>query len=79
MGSVDLKPVSCEITYGLERIAMFIQKKKSIFDIEWNKGVTYGDIRLRDEVEFSNYNFKLADPPCWLTCSISMRKRPGRL
>ena len=61
MGSVDLKPVSCEITYGLERIAMFIQKKKSIFDIEWNKGVTYGDIRLRDEVEFSNYNFKLAD------------------
>ena len=61
MGSVDLKPVSCEITYGLERIAMFIQKKKSIFDIEWNKGVTYGDIRMRDEVEFSNYNFKLAD------------------
>ncbi|MCX5777347.1 MAG: glycine--tRNA ligase subunit alpha [Candidatus Firestonebacteria bacterium] len=61
MGSIDLKPVSCEITYGLERIAMFIQKKKSIFDIEWNKGVTYGDVALRGEVEFSNYNFKLAD------------------
>ncbi|OGF49871.1 MAG: glycine--tRNA ligase subunit alpha [Candidatus Firestonebacteria bacterium RIFOXYA2_FULL_40_8] len=61
MGSIDLKPISCEITYGLERIAMFIQKKKSIYDIEWNKGVTYGDIALRSEVEFSNYNFKLAD------------------
>ncbi|MEI6845950.1 MAG: glycine--tRNA ligase subunit alpha [Candidatus Firestonebacteria bacterium] len=61
MGSIDLKPISCEITYGLERIAMFIQKKKSIFDIEWNKGVAYGDITHRAEVEFSNYNFKLAD------------------
>jgi len=61
MGSIDLKPISCEITYGLERIAMFIQKKKSIFDIEWNKGVAYGDITRRAEVEFSNYNFKLAD------------------
>ena len=61
MGSIDLAPISCEITYGLERIAMFIQKKKSIFEIEWNKGVTYGDMRMREEVEFSNYNFKLAD------------------
>ena len=61
MGSIDLKPISSEITYGLERIAMFIQKKKSIYDIEWNKGITYGDIAFRSEVEFSNYNFKLAD------------------
>jgi len=61
MGSVDLSPMTCEITYGLERIAMFIQKKSSIYDIEWVKGVKYGDIHLRDEVEFSNHNFKHAN------------------
>lgn len=61
MGSIDLSPITCEITYGLERIAMFIQKKESIFDIEWYRNVKYGDIHLASEEEFSNYNFKFAD------------------
>ncbi len=61
MGGVDLSPMTCEITYGLERIAMFIQKKNSIYDIDWVKGVKYGDIHFRDEVEFSNHNFKHAN------------------
>ncbi len=61
MGGVDLSPMTCEITYGLERIAMFIQKKNSIYDIDWVKGVKYGDIHFRDEVEFSNHNFKRAN------------------
>src|SRR3989304_5008832 len=47
--------------YGLERIAMFIQAKESVFDLEWVKGYTYGDIHRQDEVQFSTYNFKVAD------------------
>ncbi len=60
MGGVELDPISLEITYGLERIAMFIQKKQSVYDIEWAPGVTYGDICHEDEVQFSRYNFDLA-------------------
>jgi glycyl-tRNA synthetase alpha chain len=57
-GSIDLEMISCEITYGLERIAMFLQKKESIFDIEWTRGVTYGDVHLQGEKEFSKFNFE---------------------
>lgn len=59
-GGLPCKPVACEITYGLERIAMFIQKVKSVYDIEWTKGVKYGDIYLRAEQEHSKYNFEEA-------------------
>ncbi len=61
MGGIELDPTSLEITYGLERIAMFIQEKQSVYDIEWAPGVTYGEVCRRDEVEFSRYNFDLAD------------------
>ena len=61
VGSIPLDPISTELTYGLERIAMFIQKKDSIFDLEWADGVTYGDVHLEDERQFSKYNFELAD------------------
>jgi glycyl-tRNA synthetase alpha chain len=61
VGSIPLDPLSTELTYGLERIAMFIQKKDSIFDLEWADGVTYGDVHLEDERQFSRYNFELAD------------------
>ncbi len=60
-GGMDLKPVSGEITYGLERISMYLQGVESIFDIEWTKGISYGDIHRRDEVEYSQYNFQDAD------------------
>lgn len=59
-GGIDLDPISCEITYGLERIAMFLQAKESVFDIVWNDGITYGDIHLQGEKEFSRFNFELA-------------------
>jgi glycyl-tRNA synthetase alpha chain len=65
-GGVDLDPISGELTYGLERIAGFLQDVDSIYDIVWvrnpdGKAVTYGDIRLADEEQFSTYNFELAD------------------
>lgn len=59
-GGFPCKPVSCELTYGLERLAMFIQKVKSVYDIEWTDGVKYGDIYLRAEQEYSKYNFEEA-------------------
>jgi glycyl-tRNA synthetase alpha chain len=60
-GSIDLEVISCEITYGLERIAMFLQKKESIFDIEWTHGITYGDVHLQGEKEFSKFNFEASN------------------
>ena len=60
-GSIDLNPVSVELTYGPERIAMYIQGVKSVYDLEWTKGVSYGDVHHRGEVEHSTYNFELAD------------------
>ncbi len=61
-GGVDLKPVSGEITYGLERITMYLQGVDSVFDLKWNKDMKYGDVHLRGEVEYSRYNFEEADP-----------------
>ncbi|RTZ58192.1 MAG: glycine--tRNA ligase subunit alpha, partial [Gammaproteobacteria bacterium] len=60
-GGLDLPVISVEITYGLERLAMFVQKKESVFDIEWKPGVTYGDIFKRAEYEWSKYNFESAN------------------
>lgn len=62
VGGLDAHPVSAEITYGLERIAMFIQKKDNIFDIIWVDSITYGDIFRQFEVEHSYYNFEDSDP-----------------
>ena len=60
-GSIDLNPVSVELTYGPERIAMYIQGVKSVYDLEWTKSVSYGDVHHRGEVEHSIYNFEQAD------------------
>ena len=62
VGGIDCSPVSGEITYGMERLAMFVQEKESVYDLDWNgNGVTYGDVFLRSEREFSAYNFEKAD------------------
>ncbi len=61
MGGFELDPVSAELTYGLERIAMFLQGVDSCFDLRWAPGVTYGQVHHEDEVEWSRYNFELAD------------------
>jgi len=60
VGGIELDPISVELTYGLERLAMFIQQKDNVFDIRWNAQLTYGDVRKREEFEFSTYNFKKA-------------------
>lgn len=60
-GGIDLKPIAVEITYGIERLAMFIQKVDSVFKIEWTEGITYGDVYLQNEKEQSKYNFEISD------------------
>jgi len=62
MGGADLPEAPVELTYGLERIAMFLQGAESVYDIKWNADYTYGDIHLADEIEFSKYNFEEVDP-----------------
>ncbi len=61
VGGVDVNPISVEITYGLERIAMYLQGIDNVYDLKWNDQVRYGAIHHRDEVEFSRYNFEAAD------------------
>ena len=60
-GGIDCRPVCAEITYGLERLAMFIQGVDSIFDITWVEGISYRDVHHQGEVEHSHYNFTVAD------------------
>ncbi len=61
VGGFECRPVPGEITYGLERLAMYIQGVDSVFDITWVDGVSYGDVFHQNEVEFSRYNFEVAD------------------
>ncbi|HOE68509.1 MAG TPA: glycine--tRNA ligase subunit alpha [Candidatus Omnitrophota bacterium] len=78
-GSIDLDVISCEITYGLERIAMFLQKRDSLFDIRWNDHVTYGDVYLQNEKEFSKFNFEGSDPAVYLRHFEDYEKQAERL
>ena len=61
VGGIDVRPVAAEITYGIERLAMFIQGVDSIFDLQWVGDVTYGDVFLQNEIEFSKHNFESSD------------------
>lgn len=65
-GGLELDPITCELTYGLERLAMYLQNKESVYDLVWGKlpngqVVTYGDVHLQDEKEWSHHNFEQAD------------------
>ena len=60
-GGIDLKPIAAELTYGIERIAMFLQGVDSVYALTWVKGVTYGDVHHKGEVEWSIHNFDEAD------------------
>jgi len=60
-GGIDLAPISAEITYGCERLTMFLARQSSVFDIEWGGGFSYGDVRRQDEAESSKYWFETAD------------------
>lgn len=65
-GGLPVDVVTGELTYGIERLAMYLQDVDSIFDLQWNDEYTYGDIYLRNEQEWSEYNFELASVPMWL-------------
>jgi len=58
VGGIEVKPVLLELTYGLERIAMYLQNVNSVFDVLWNKDIKYGEIYLQNEIEQSKYNFE---------------------
>jgi len=67
VGGIECNPVSGELTYGLERLAMYVQGVENVYDLDWNgDGVTYGDVFLRSEREFSAYNFEHANTPVLL-------------
>jgi len=61
VGGADLNPICAELTYGIERIAMYIQGIDNVYDLQWTDRITYGDVHHRDEVEWSVYNFEKAD------------------
>ena len=62
VGGLEVKPVALEITYGLERIAMYLQNVNSVYDVMWNNNLKYGDIYLQNEIEQSKYNFEYSTP-----------------
>ncbi len=62
VGGLEVKPVALEITYGLERIAMYLQNVNSVYDVMWNNELKYGDIYLQNEIEQSKYNFEYSTP-----------------
>lgn len=67
MGSIPVHPVSVELTYGLERLAMYVQNVSSIYDVRWNDKFTIGELSKRNEVEWSTYNFEKASIEMWLS------------
>ena len=77
VGGLVCKPVSGEITYGLERLAMYLQGKDNIFDLVWTQGMTYRDVYHQNEVEQSRYNFELADSG-WLFRQFDDYEREAR-
>jgi glycyl-tRNA synthetase alpha chain len=79
-GGRELNPISVELTYGIERICMFLNDIKNIFDIPWNdEGITYGDVRRGEEVEHSIYSFREADVPTFRTLFEVWEKEAARL
>lgn len=79
MAGQTLDPVCVELTYGLERVAQFLQGKESIYDLEWAPGVTYGDVRRQAEYEFSKYDFEEADVESLRAQFEMAEKECGRL
>ena len=79
VGGLPCKPVLGEITYGLERLALYLQGKESIFDLVWTPGVTYGDVYHQNEVEQSRYNFELSNVTLLLDLFNNFEREAKRL
>ncbi|MFK3937639.1 glycine--tRNA ligase subunit alpha [Alkalihalobacillus sp. NPDC078783] len=78
VGGMEASPVSSEITYGLERLASYIQDKENVFDLEWVEGFTYGDIFSQAEYEHSKYTFEVSDTSMLFTLFQTYEKEAGR-
>jgi glycyl-tRNA synthetase alpha chain len=79
MGGVELEETACEITYGLERIAMFLQDKYDLFDLQWNDEFTYGDLQREREKESCAYNFEKADIDTYISLFELYEKEAARM
>ena len=77
-GSIELHPISVELTYGLERIAMYLQGINNVYDLKWNDEIRYGDVHHQQEVEQSTYNFEKADVPMLLELFGRYEAEAGR-
>ena len=79
MGGVELHPVAVELTYGLERIAMYLQDVDNVFDLKWNENYTYGDLRKKWEYEYSYFNFETADTRLYFSLFEEREKEARKL
>ena len=79
VAGINLKPITGEVTYGLERLAMHLQKVDKFVDIKWNDKLTYGDIYYRNEVEWSKYNFEKSNSEMWFRHFEDYEKEAKRL
>jgi glycyl-tRNA synthetase alpha chain len=79
VGGLDCKPVLGEITYGLERLAMYLQDKENVYDLVWTDGVSYGDVYKQNEVEQSRYNFELSNAEMLFDLFSKYEKEAKRL
>jgi glycyl-tRNA synthetase alpha chain len=77
-GGLELRPISAEITYGLERLTMFLGLSRSIYEVLWVEGLTYGQVRHQEEVEFSRYYFEVADVAFLQQQFDGMEREAGR-
>lgn len=78
VGGIDLAPITVELTYGLERIAMYLQGVRSVYDLTWVEGVTYGDVYHESERQWSTYNFQVADTDALFRAFEGYERECGR-
>jgi glycyl-tRNA synthetase alpha chain len=78
-GGIEVRPVAGELTYGIERIAMFLQGVDNVYDLQWNDTLTYGDVHHKSEVEWSIHNFEVADIPLHLRLFDEYQRESLRL
>jgi glycyl-tRNA synthetase alpha chain len=79
VGGIDCKPITGEITYGLERLAMYLQSVENVFDLTWTKGLSYRDVYHQNEVEQSTYNFEHSDVEFLFTAFNAHEKQAKHL
>ena len=79
LGGLDMENVPAELTYGIERIAMYVQKVNNVYDLDWAGNVKYGDVHLQGEIEHSHYNFEIADTDMLFQLFAMYEAEAGRI